>query len=823
MSSTIRLPGYRKLLLPTALSLAMLSLSAHAGESWFSTKTHAAIQKSATGNVSTLVMKGHPSIDAQQIMPLEQSKPLHVVLTLNQRNATQLQAFLHDVNTVGSPSYHKYLTPAQFKAQYAATDAQVQAVVAHLQKYGFKNIEVAPNNALVSADGTAVSVKAAFNTAVQTFSFRGKQHFANASDAMVPQALGSIVGSVQGLQDVVTAHVMSHRMQPKSTSAITGVVGTQAAAAQVSHSPVELGKIYNASTLVTAANTVVGIIGWDDMVQTVVDLNTFTTNAGLPKVGTQIVKTGKGPYSAGDPTEWNLDSQTIVGVSGGVRQLVFYTAPSATLDSITAAYNKAVTDNVAKVINVSLGVDEEAANSAGSQAADNQIFAQAVAQGQTFSVSSGDAGAYQWSDDGQGLGYVADRNGKVQIDLDHVSVSEPSTSANVVAVGGTLLSTIGSAWAGEVVWNEGLATINDDPDNGPVDLNKRLWATGGGVSLFEDAPAWQTAALGAAVTKRQVPDVAFDAASETGAEIIVDGQPQQYGGTSLASPIFAGIWARIESANNNALGLPTQSFYTYFPKDSAPLHDVTQGDNGYHGHGYVARAGYDNVTGWGSLDAAKLGAYVTKYWGGGNAPPVGGAPVANFTDTVNGLAVSFTNSSTDTGGTISSYAWNFGDGGASTIASPSHTYAKAGTYTVSLKVTDSTGATNTKSQQVTVASGNGVGKVFSNTKPVAIGDNATITSSIAVTGIAGNAPKTLKVHVSITHNKPANLQVQIIAPNGGSAVLKQSVNAIGGIDMTWTVDASSVAANGTWKLQVVDRDSSRSGDKGSLNNWSLTF
>ncbi|WP_426702188.1 protease pro-enzyme activation domain-containing protein [Rhodanobacter sp. Col0626] len=827
MSSTIRIPGYRKLLLPAALSLAMLSLSAHAGESWVSTNTHAAIQKSATANVSTLVMTGHPTVEATQIAPLEQSKPLHVVVTLNQRNAQQLQAFLHDVNTAGSPSYHKYLTPAQFKAQYAPSDAQVQAVVAHLQKYGFKNIEVAPNNALVSADGTGMSVNAAFNTSVQTFSFQGKQHFANSSDAMVPQALSGIVNSVQGLQDVVTAHVMSHILLPSRAdgAAVTNVkaAGTQAAAAQAPHSPVDLGKIYNADSLAAASNTTVGIIGWYDMAPTIADLKTFTTNAGLPTVATQMVKTGSGTYQTPDintQAEWNLDSQSIIGLAGGVKQLNFYTAPNAQLSSITAAYNKAVTDNVAKVINVSLGVDETAAKNGGSQSADDQIFAQAVAQGQTFSVASGDAGVYQWSSDNQGIGYVANSAGQVQIDLTHLSVSEPTASPNVVSVGGTALSTNGTTWAGETVWNEGLSAIST------TDANQRLWAEGGGVSLFEAAPAWQKAALGSSVTKRQVPDVVFDAAQATGANILIQGKTYTVGGTSLASPIFVGIWARIESANGNSLGLPTENFYTYFPKDSAPLHDVTSGNNGYQNHGYTAAAGYDIATGWGSLDAAKLSAYVTKYWGGGTTPPpTGGAPVANFTDTVSGLAVSFTNSSTDTGGTINAYAWSFGDGGTSTTASPSHTYAAAGTYTVSLKVTDSTGATNTKSQQVTVSAGGSTGgNVFSNTTPVAIGDNATITSSIAVSGIAGNASKTLKIHASITHNKSGDLQVKIIAPNGASAVLKSPTYSGGSnIDTTWTVDASGVAANGTWKLQVVDYDLFRSGDKGTLNNWNLTF
>jgi len=91
--------------------------------------------------------------------------------------------------------------------------------------------------------------------------------------------------------------------------------------------------------------------------------------------------------------------------------------------------------------------------------------------------------------------------------------------------------------------------------------------------------------------------------------------------------------------------------------------------------------------------------------GGGTG---GGTPVANFSDTISGLTVNFTDSSTDTGGTISSHAWTFGDGGTSTATSPSHTYAAAGTYSVTETVTDSvSGATNSKTASVTVSSGGG--------------------------------------------------------------------------------------------------------------------
>jgi PKD repeat protein len=86
-------------------------------------------------------------------------------------------------------------------------------------------------------------------------------------------------------------------------------------------------------------------------------------------------------------------------------------------------------------------------------------------------------------------------------------------------------------------------------------------------------------------------------------------------------------------------------------------------------------------------------------------PSSNSPPVANFGYVANGLTASFTDTSTDSDGTIASRAWTFGDGGTSTAANPTHTYAAAGSYNVSLKVTDNGGATNTKTQSVAVSSG----------------------------------------------------------------------------------------------------------------------
>ncbi|KAB2900421.1 MAG: S8 family serine peptidase, partial [Dokdonella sp.] len=160
-----------------------------------------------------------------------------------------------------------------------------------------------------------------------------------------------------------------------------------------------------------------------------------------------------------------------------------------------------------------------------------------------------------------------------------------------------------------------------------------------------------------------------------------------YAGTSMATPHVAALAALVFQKNPSLTPDQVKNILT---STARPLPGACSGGCG---------AGI--VDAQAALQAA----------GGGSSNT---APVANFSFTTSGLSASFTDSSSDSDGTIASRSWNFGDGGSSTATNPSHTYAAAGTYSVSLTVTDNDGASNTKTSSVTVSSGGGGSTVLQN-------------------------------------------------------------------------------------------------------------
>ena len=134
-------------------------------------------------------------------------------------------------------------------------------------------------------------------------------------------------------------------------------------------------------------------------------------------------------------------------------------------------------------------------------------------------------------------------------------------------------------------------------------------------------------------------------------------------------------------------------------------------------------------------------------------------------------------------------------------------------------MTDNGGLTNTKTQSVTVAASGT--QTYSNGTDVSITDNATVNSTIVVSGRSGNAPTAAPVAVNIVHTYKGDLKVDLVAPDSSVYVLhNRSGGSADNINQTYSVNLSTEALNGTWRLRVNDN---AAGDVGRIDSWSITF
>ncbi|MBO9662056.1 S53 family peptidase [Dokdonella sp.] len=502
--------------------------------------------------------------------------PMPIVVALKLRNEKLLDDYIVEQQRPGSVAYHQWLTSEESTENFAPTADQAQAVADYLTGMGYANVEIAANRLLVTADGTAGTARRAFNTDFARVASKNGDDVANVRDAQVPAFLGGIVQGVYGLQTLNRMHTYSRDPQP--LGAAKGRHGGASVTATTNYYfPHQFQTVYHAGNTPNGRSTAVAIIGWGSMTKSVSDLAHYESDYGITAVPTSVVTVGRTSRDNSGEGEWALDAQAIVGISGGVKSLTFYASYSATDANLLNTINRAVSDDTAKVVDMSWGGCETSASFADAQ------FKIGVTQGQTFSASSGDNGAYACGSIPNGNGSYGTQRG----------VSDPANSPYVIAVGGTTLTTDASQnYVGEVAWPYG----------------------GGGVSGYEAKPAWQSALSG---SYRQLPDVAFDADW--------DNSPIAYylsasgtrsagyylnGGTSLASPLFVGAWARLESAHGNGIGFAPKALYAY--SSSYPFHDVTQGQNGPTATYYSAKAGYDNTTGWGSFDIQAANTFITN-------------------------------------------------------------------------------------------------------------------------------------------------------------------------------------------------------------------
>ena len=461
----------------------------------------------------------------------------------------------------------KVLSAAAFRQQFAPTAAQVTAVQNYLTGQGLTLTGVSGNNVLVSARGSASAIEQAFHTTLQRVTAKGVTGFANTSAASVPASLSSTVVSVLGLNNVFRMTEPNTKVQPAvnppSTCTVQGVI--------CSYNPQGFQTAYDATGTPTGSATAEAIFTEGDVSGVVSDLRTEEAANGLPQVPVTIDNVGTPSTDTSGTDEWDMDTQYSTGMAQDVENLTLYNAPSLDDADLSMAFAAFASQDTAKAGSASFGGCEFESVLDGSVAADDELFEEAAAQGQTVFASSGDNG---------GFCSVLPVNG---VPAGAPDVEYPAASPWVVGVGGTTLLT-----KSDGTYNTELAWL----------------AGGGGVSLFESQPSWQAGdglvgTITGLVGRRTVPDVAMAADPNTGANVYVDGTPETVGGTSLSSPLALGVWDRLESAHSNGLGFASPLLYA--AQGSAAFHDVVLGDTGP----WPATPGYDLATGLGTFDVGQ--------------------------------------------------------------------------------------------------------------------------------------------------------------------------------------------------------------------------
>lgn len=529
----------------------------------------AATAGAATPTWAATATLAEPTAGLTSLGAASPSAPLSVTVALRLRDTPSLEIAIASGST---------LTASEFDSLYAPTTAQAAAVVSYLDSQGFSGVRTSGNRVLVTANGTVGQAVSAFHTRIQDFDLAGRTVFANVAPAQVPPSLSGVVGSVLGLNDVGTMSTPLRKGPAKQvatnapSSCLVSGVGYPC-----TYNPQGFWKAYDATSAPTGSKTSIAIFAEGDLTQVVKDLRQEESANGLPQVALTVVPVGLASSDTSGADEWDLDTQYSTGMAGTVRHLYVYDTTSLTDSDIARELNAFVSDPVARAGSASFGECEYQAYLDGSMLADDEAFAQAAVQGQTVFASAGDTG---------GFCPVAPNNG---VPAGIPDVNYPASSPYVVAVGGTTLVT---------------------GTNGAYDLETAWLAGGGGPSLFETAPAWQSGVAPPLSTAcglqaltgcgRTLPDVAMDADPNSGANVYVDGTPTAVGGTSLSSPLTLGVWARLESGHSNRLGFASPRLYHAY--GSAGYHDIVLGDTGP----YPATPGYDLATGMGSFDVAKM-------------------------------------------------------------------------------------------------------------------------------------------------------------------------------------------------------------------------
>ena len=495
-------------------------------------------------------------------------------------------ALAQAVSDPNSPSYGHYLTPAQFRARFAPSQAQAGVVQSWLRGQGFSVNYTPQNNHYVSAEGTVAQAQAAFGASFGMYHVDGLTVRSPSSPVSVPDSIGSLVSGVIGLDDsaqfVQTAHSTGDAPPPGafvSAQPCSAYWGEKQATGFTN--PYGKGTLPYAPCGYTPAQIkgAYGISGYDGKGQTVAiidayaaptiaaDANQWSANRGLPPMSggqlTQEVAPGtyhhpeKGMKQ--DPQGWygeeTLDVEAVHGMAPAAN-VVFVGAPNNFQD-LDAALNFVVDKHVASIVSNSYGFNTELLPPGFIKPQEDTIL-QGVIEGIGIYFSSGDN-----SDESLVDGFS--------------SADWPASSPFVTAVGGTTMG-VGASnnYLFETSWGTTTSSWTGTAWS-PAAPGPWLYGAGGGVSRIFAEPAYQQGVVPSSVftaqgrAGRAVPDIAALADPNTGyligeTQTFPDGSAKyseyRIGGTSLACPLIAGMMALANQAAGHTLGFVNPLVYS---------------------------------------------------------------------------------------------------------------------------------------------------------------------------------------------------------------------------------------------------------------------
>jgi subtilase family serine protease len=385
------------------------------------------------------------------------------------------------------------------------------------------------------------------------------------------------------------------------------------------YSPNQLQVAYNTPKLynqgITGRGRTIAVVDAFGSPTIAADLQTFDKAFGLPDPPSIKTITPAGKLPKFDPSgeqggwafETTLDVEYAHAMAPEANILVVATPVAETegvqgLPEIVKAENYVIDHKLADVISQSVGATENTFPTKKSLTDLRSAVINAKQQHVTVLGSSGDAGAT----DGQAPDGATNYPYRVN--------SWPSSDPLVTSIGGTQLTldATGKRLSPDVVWNDGYG------------------AGGGGKSLYFARPAFQDSQRAVVGSSRGTPDISLSAAVDGGAIVYTSYDPASVGfsivgGTSEASPLFAGIVALADQVAGKKLGDLNPALYTVAGQTRSGVVDVTSGNNSFDGvTGYPAKKGYDLASGLGTVNAATFVPALAAQAGGSKAKSVRG-------------------------------------------------------------------------------------------------------------------------------------------------------------------------------------------------------